>query len=136
MGVVLADLDKFKSVNDTHGHFAGDAVLREFTRRMLASMRPYDSIGRYGGEEFLMILPGCDEQCTAGQAERMRAALAAEPILLNDTRLPVTASFGTTSWRPGLGESTPESLIRIADDALYMAKDQGRNRTVFLPPQK
>jgi two-component system, cell cycle response regulator len=136
VGVVLADLDKFKSVNDTHGHFAGDAVLREFTRRMLASMRPYDSIGRYGGEEFLMILPGCDEQCTAGQAERMRAALAAEPMLLNDTRLPVTASFGTTSWRPGLGESTPESLIRIADDALYMAKDQGRNRTVFLPPQK
>jgi two-component system cell cycle response regulator len=136
VGLVLADLDRFKSVNDSHGHFAGDAVLREFTRRMLASMRPYDSIGRYGGEEFLLVLPGCDEHCTAGQAERLRAALAAEPMLLNETRLIITASFGTTSWRPGAGEASPEALIRIADDALYMAKNQGRNRTVFLPPQK
>src|SRR5207245_3004043 len=72
VGVVLADLDHFKNVNDTHGHFAGDAVLREFTRRMSAAMRPYDAIGRYGGEEFLILLPGCDEACTASQAARMR----------------------------------------------------------------
>jgi two-component system cell cycle response regulator len=136
LGVVLADLDRFKNVNDSHGHFAGDAVLREFTRRMSASMRPYDAIGRYGGEEFLILLPGCDEHCTAAQAERLRLALASEQMLLNESRLTITASFGATSWRPGPGDTTPESLIRIADDALYMAKNQGRNRTVLLPAQK
>src|SRR5271167_1619453 len=72
VGIVLADLDQFKLVNDTYGHFAGDAVLREFARRMQAVTRPYDSVGRYGGEEFLIILPGCDSECTSNQAERMR----------------------------------------------------------------
>jgi diguanylate cyclase (GGDEF)-like protein len=131
VGVVLADLDHFKLVNDTYGHFAGDAVLREFARRMLNSTRPYDAIGRYGGEEFLVILPGCDEACTASQAERMRTALANEPMMINEERLVVTCSFGASTWRPGL-EATPESLIRIADNALYMAKNQGRNRVVCL----
>ena len=134
VGVVLADLDHFKSVNDTYGHFAGDAVLREFARRMLASTRPYDAIGRYGGEEFLFILPGCDESCTAGQAERMRAALASEPMAINDESRVITCSFGATAWRPG-AEGTPESLIRVADNALYMAKNQGRNRVVCVEPR-
>src|SRR6266446_4390698 len=102
VGVVLADLDHFKSINDTYGHFAGDAVLREFARRMLGSTRRYDAIGRYGGEEFLIILPGCDEACTAGQAERMRGALAGEPMTINDENRVITCSFGATAWRPGV----------------------------------
>ena len=131
VGVVLADLDHFKSINDTYGHFAGDAVLREFARRMQSSIRPYDAIGRYGGEEFLMVLPGCDIVCTQGQAERMRAALANEPMSINDQDRVVTCSFGATSWRPGM-EASPEMLIRTADNALYSAKNQGRDQVVYM----
>jgi diguanylate cyclase (GGDEF)-like protein len=131
--VVLADLDRFKSVNDTYGHFAGDAVLREFTRRISAAMRPYDSIGRYGGEEFLIILPGCDERCTRNQAERMRASLANEPMMIGDAPHAVTCSFGATSWRPD-AESTADELIHLADEALYIAKHQGRNCVAVLAP--
>jgi two-component system, cell cycle response regulator len=134
VGVVLADLDRFKNVNDSFGHFAGDALLREFSRRMLLSMRIYDSIGRYGGEEFLTILPGCDEKCCANQAERMRVALANEAMTIGDAGLTITASFGATSWRPGTPVHS-ENLIRTADTALYMAKNQGRNRVVVLPPE-
>jgi two-component system cell cycle response regulator len=129
VGVVLADLDHFKSVNDTYGHFAGDAVLREFTRRMQGSIRPYDAIGRYGGEEFLVILPGSDDLNTAAQAERMRSSLDRLPMEINDEERLVTCSFGATSWQPG-AEPDSEALIRIADDALYEAKRQGRNRVV------
>jgi two-component system cell cycle response regulator len=134
VGVVLADLDRFKNVNDTFGHFAGDALLREFSRRMLVSMRAYDSIGRYGGEEFLTILPGCDENCCLKQAERMRVALSDDPMVIGDASLTVTGSFGATSWRPGM-PTLAENLIRTADSALYMAKNQGRNRAVVLPAE-
>jgi len=132
LGVVLADLDHFKSVNDSYGHFGGDAVLREFVRRMSSSMRAYDSMGRYGGEEFLIVLPGCDEAATRKQAERMRAALADEGMAFNEESRVITCSFGATSALPGV-EATAEALIGVADDALYGAKRQGRNRVVFIP---
>ena len=131
VGVILADLDHFKSVNDTYGHFAGDAVLREFVRRMSGSIRPYDAIGRYGGEEFLIVLPACDSSVTEKQAERMRETLANEPMWFNEESQLVTCSFGATAWVPG-SPSSEEALIRVADDALYAAKRQGRNRVVFL----
>jgi len=100
-------------------------------RRMAGSIRPYDAIGRYGGEEFLMVLPGCDPEVTERQAERMREALAHEPMWFNEESKLVTCSFGATAWLPGM-EPAEEALIRVADDALYRAKRQGRNCVVFL----
>ena len=132
VGVVMADLDRFKSVNDTFGHLAGDAMLKEFARRMLACVRPYDTIGRYGGEEFLIVLSNCEDLCTENQAERMRNALAGHPMLIGDHQHSITASFGATTWKPGIPPNL-ELLIRAADTALYQAKNQGRNRTVSLP---
>lgn len=135
IGVALLDIDFFKSVNDTYGHIAGDAVLCEAARRIKASIRSYDSLGRYGGEEFLIILPGCDEACTRSQAERIRRNLAAEPMPIHedahsDISLALTASFGSTTALPG-HPVTAETLLRIADESLYEAKRAGRNRVVF-----
>ena len=131
VGVVLADLDRFKQINDTFGHFAGDAVLREFTRRAEATIRAgQDSIGRYGGEEFLIILPGCDLECAGKQANRVRKALSASPMYMNDLEHTQTSSFGVTCWRPGM-ETSSEMLIRVADEALYEAKDKGRDCAVL-----
>jgi diguanylate cyclase (GGDEF)-like protein len=133
LGLLLVDLDHFKSVNDTHGHFAGDAVLSEAGRRMQSGLREYDALGRYGGEEFLVLLPGCDERSTRSSGERIRAHLANQPMVLSDTTLRVTASFGGTCAKPG-SNCTAEELIRRADEALYRAKDLGRNRVEYFDP--
>jgi two-component system, cell cycle response regulator len=132
VGVVMVDLDHFKSVNDNYGHVAGDAVLSEAARRMNNTIRQYDAIGRYGGEEFLVIVPGCDQQTCYNQADRMRKNLAQAKMTLNDAVISVTASFGATVALPGQ-VWTAESLIRKADEALYLAKRLGRNRVEVLP---
>jgi two-component system, cell cycle response regulator len=122
---VLADLDHFKAINDTHGHAVGDAILRQTARRMTSALRKDDSIGRYGGEEFLIVLPGCDGDLAMPIAERVRASIAAlEPD--GEVRLPVSVSLGVASTRTA--REPVEALIQIADDALYRAKAAGRNR--------
>jgi diguanylate cyclase (GGDEF)-like protein len=125
VGVILLDLDHFKRVNDTLGHLAGDTVLRETAGRFRANMRTYDRIGRYGGEEFLVVLPNCDLEQAAHQAERLRSRLDQQPVFVDGTQLNVTASFGVTVSDGR--ERSPEELIRIADEALYRAKANGRN---------
>jgi two-component system cell cycle response regulator len=127
MGVVIVDLDHFKNINDTYGHLAGDAVLREAARRMQGGIRQYDSIGRYGGEEFLILFPGCGEDESYAQADRLRKQLAQTEMSVNDSKLRITASFGVTVAQPG-EIYTQEILIRRADEALYFAKKSGRNR--------
>lgn len=131
-GIIVMDLDLFKSVNDTYGHLAGDRVLEWSAQRLRASIRSYDAIGRYGGEEFLIILPGCDEEAATCHAERMRKELEREPVRVGENDIRVTASFGVTTAEPP-AELRPEDLIRAADDALYAAKRSGRNRVCYLP---
>jgi diguanylate cyclase (GGDEF)-like protein len=132
VGVVMVDLDHFKSINDNYGHFAGDAVLCEAARRMQNAIRQYDAIGRYGGEEFLILLTGCDEEASWAQAERLRKQLTQVQMSLQETSVGVSASFGVTTALPGQ-PWTPEELIHRADEALYLAKRRGRNRVEFLP---
>jgi diguanylate cyclase (GGDEF)-like protein len=126
VGVVMADLDHFKSINDTYGHLTGDAALREVARRMRSSVRLYDTVGRYGGEEFLLVLPGCDVSRVLVQAERIRAAFLGEPLDLADARVTLTVSLGVAGVEPD-GRADTGSLVRAVDQALYRAKSRGRN---------
>src|SRR6478672_9392294 len=126
VGVILLDIDHFKRINDTYGHFAGDAVLRETAGRLRSNTRPYDQVGRYGGEEFLVVLPNCDLEQAANQAERMRHRLHATGMLVDGQELQVSASFGVTISDGS--ERSPDVFVRVADEALYRAKANGRNR--------
>ena len=127
IAVVIADIDHFKSVNDGHGHDAGDAVLREVANRMTSNVRLEDMIGRWGGEEFLAVLPGTPVQGVAELAERLRQVVAEEPCRLPDGGMvQVTVSLGcAASMLADVG-----TLVRSADAALYEAKESGRNRVV------
>jgi len=132
LSLLMVDLDRFKDVNDTYGHLAGDAILREAARRMKAAVRRYDAVGRYGGEEFLIVLPGCEPAAACAQAERIRESFAAQPFDTGAQSIPVTCSIGVSCQAaPSLAGTY--ALVREADLALYYAKDHGRNRVAGAP---
>jgi diguanylate cyclase (GGDEF)-like protein len=125
LGVMLADVDHFKRINDRYGHGAGDAALLTVVQRISSTLRPYDLIGRYGGEEFLVIAPNCDLGLTQRLAERIREAVNSEGVELGNDNVPLTVSVGITL---GTADSDPEFLVTVADSAMYQAKRNGRNR--------
>jgi diguanylate cyclase (GGDEF)-like protein len=129
LGVIMLDLDHFKKFNDTHGHDAGDTILRETSSFLVKSVRAEDIVCRFGGEEFVVILPMADLKATRARAERIRSKLRELTVLHQGRTLgTITASIGVATL-PDHGTS-PKSLIEIADAALYRAKNQGRDRVV------
>jgi diguanylate cyclase (GGDEF)-like protein len=125
IGVIMIDVDHFKSINDTRGHAAGDVVLQIIASGIAAMVRPYDSVGRYGGEEFLIIAPGCGLGETWELAERVRTHVASCSIIAGGSNVKVTLSLGIAT-----GEATAdtEKVLHAADTAMYGAKRAGRNR--------
>jgi two-component system, cell cycle response regulator len=128
-GLLILDVDHFKAVNDTYGHLTGDAVLKEVTQRVTKAVRAYDSLGRFGGEEFVVVLPGCDREQIDLGAERVRSAVDSGFILFNESQVSVTVSIGAAVASPGTISDT--EMLAAADSALYKAKRIGRNRTVL-----
>ena len=134
LSIVMLDLDDFKKVNDSHGHPAGDKVLREFGMLVSGGARGTDLAARYGGEEFAMILPHTDRIRAEHVAERVRAAVADFSFLEPDHPLRVTVSAGVATFAPGLDIASAEQLVAAADRALYAAKKAGKNRVVVHEP--
>ena len=131
VSLVMVDIDHFKSLNDTHGHQAGDEVLRNVAAALAIECRDFDTPARYGGEEFAVVLPGCGPDEAFGIAERLRAAVAAAPSVV-----PITASAGVATFPGQAGDA--DTLVRAADDALYESKRAGRDRTTSsqgVPPE-
>ncbi len=125
LAVIMADIDHFKSINDEHGHLAGDSILREVAKSISTSLRGYDSVGRYGGEEFLIVAPGCGLPEASHLAERLRQRLKKASVEAAHVSVSITVSFGVADV--SLCQS-PSDLLRSADEALYAAKKNGRDR--------
>ena len=130
VALVMTDLDHFKRINDTYGHPVGDSVLCAAAQRMRSYARLYDLVGRYGGEEFLLVLPGCDGPSAVKQAERLRTCISADPFPTPQGNISITLSAGV-AVSPVAGDKDPAHLLRTADKALYKAKENGRNRVEF-----
>jgi two-component system cell cycle response regulator len=126
VSVLLCDIDHFKKVNDIHGHAAGDDVLREFGRRLRDNIRPTDLACRYGGEEFVVIMPDTSQALATAAGDRLRQIISDEGFRINrGDELRVTMSGGVSTVLP---DDTIDALLKRADDALYRAKSAGRNR--------
>lgn len=130
LSVCIVDIDRFKGINDTYGHDAGDEVLKQFSARIRSAVRGADLACRFGGEEFVVVMPDTDANAAVAIAERLRIGIEGEPFTLRgkDVRLNITASVGIASLGPDA--RTPEQLFKQADQALYEAKNRGRNRVV------
>ncbi len=132
LAVLLADIDHFKAVNDTYGHMVGDQVLVEVARRLSASVRAYDSVGRYGGEEFLIVVPACDCADAMVVGERLRCSVTEGSVPTTAGPVPISISVGLVSTTGAALLVNSAMLVRMADQALYAAKEAGRNRVVCL----
>ncbi len=130
LACIMLDLDHFKRINDTWGHHAGDAVLVEASRIMMENARQYDEVGRYGGEEFAVLLPGASLRDAANIAERLRKKISEAIVRVDGNTIPVTASLGVACF-PAEGLDDMNDLLKAADEALYKAKESGRNRVVL-----
>ncbi|AFM24488.1 GGDEF domain-containing response regulator [Desulfomonile tiedjei] len=130
LGIIMCDIDHFKRINDTFGHLEGDRSLKRVAEIIRTNLRQYDSVGRYGGEEFLVILPDCNAIQTVTLAERLREMVSCDVRLVMHDDVHLTVSFGATSIEAGSNINW-EAAIRIADEALYEAKRNGRNRVVL-----
>lgn len=139
VGIIVTEIDHFKGINDRHGHMVGDAVLRETTRRIRSSVRPYDTVGRYGAQEFLVIVPGCDTHNALSQAERLRACVSSLPIdiaewgkfaLAEEGKLTVTLSAGVAA---GNKVKDAETLLHAGEAALSRAKNGGSGQVALAP---
>ena len=126
--VGMADLDNFKIVNDTHGHQVGDDVLCDVAGRMQGAVRSFDTVGRYGGEEFLIIMDNANADTAYEIAERVRYRVASAPVKTRSTEVKMTVSVGLAELRPG---DNVDSLVKRADEALYKAKHRGRNQVAY-----
>lgn len=127
LSIIMIDVDHFKLINDRYGHLGGDAILRQVALRLLSSVRPYDSCGRYGGEEFLLVIPGCPRETALAVGERLRASFEHDPFTTDGGSCKVTISLGVATM-DAPREAPMDALIREADEALYRAKGLGRNR--------
>jgi two-component system, cell cycle response regulator len=134
-GIAMVDIDHFKKINDTYGHLCGDEVLRAVARRMKDCIRPYDTIGRYGGEEFLIVVAASDAAGTMALAERIRGKIESQPISTQTGEVRVTVSLGV-AVSSDASSLDPQVLLGLADDALYRAKEHGRNRSELATTQK